>query len=438
MATSGGRSELLRDFRRPQQASYVELFLDVVYVYALVRLTALLAEDLSWHVAYQSLLLLAIWWVWYRIAWTTNRYNPARPVIQVMVILVMLSSLLMATALPKAFTDWGLLFALIYVGTQVIRYLWLVLLVGDQAEQRASACILFWALLSAGPWLIGAVQNGTARAVWWSVALCLDYLSSGLDFPAPRLGRAGLRQHQLAEGHLTDRYRQFLIIAFGETILASGREFRAHRFEEIPTRSRCCSRSPSRCCCGRSTSTGQGRCSLRRSPWRPLPPRVGELAWYSHLTMMAGVALSGVGDRLIIIGPLGRSGLAHVLVIFGGPALYLVGRAVLDYADVQSRFLVAAQRDRRTRPLAPAALWLPPIATAALAAAVLVGVATANILAWRLYPGHPPHLAGQRTEVGPFGSPDRVSRFPVTHAPAGNVGGEPRWRTAVAPPDETR
>jgi len=59
---------LLRDHRARQQVGYVELFLDVVYVFVLTRLTAVLADDLSWRGAYELLLLfLAMWWIWYRI-----------------------------------------------------------------------------------------------------------------------------------------------------------------------------------------------------------------------------------------------------------------------------------------------------------------------------------------------------------------------------------
>jgi Bacterial low temperature requirement A protein (LtrA) len=63
----------------------VGLFLDMVYVFVLTRLTAMLADDLSCRGAYQSqLLFLAMWWIWDRIAWTTDRHNPARAAIQLM------------------------------------------------------------------------------------------------------------------------------------------------------------------------------------------------------------------------------------------------------------------------------------------------------------------------------------------------------------------
>ncbi|MBO0884988.1 MAG: low temperature requirement protein A, partial [Mycobacterium sp.] len=227
---------LLRDHRAPQQVGYVELFLDVVYVFVLTRLTAVLADDLTWRGAYHLLLLfLAMWWIWYRIAWTTNRYNPARPTIQLMIIYTMIGSLFLAIATARAFAEWGLIFASTYVAIGVVRYLWLVLVGREPTERKLSTCVLFWAFLSAGPWLIGGFQHGWIRAAWWTLALVLDYLGGALDFPTLLLGRAGQRTHHLAEAHLVDRFRQFLIIALGETALVIGREYRPYGFQEFHT-----------------------------------------------------------------------------------------------------------------------------------------------------------------------------------------------------------
>lgn len=76
-----------RHHREPQRAGLVELLYDVVFVFALNQLAERMAADLSWSSIYLTVVLfLALWWVWYRLAWTTNRYDPARPAIQLMVI----------------------------------------------------------------------------------------------------------------------------------------------------------------------------------------------------------------------------------------------------------------------------------------------------------------------------------------------------------------
>jgi low temperature requirement protein LtrA len=380
---------LLRDHRARQQVGYVELFLDVVYVFVLTRLTAVLADDLTWRGAYQLLLLfLAMWWIWYRIAWTTNRYNSARPTIQLMIIYVMLGSLLLAIAVARAFTDWGLIFASIYVAVQVGRYTWLLLLGGARGERKLSACVLFWAVLSAGPWLIGGFHHGWARVAWWSLALFLDYLGGALDFATPILGRAGRRWHKIWEEHLTDRYRQFLIISLGEMVLVIGREYRPYGFQEFHTIGVLVAFA-TMVLLWQIYFYVSGSVLREAIALASAPMSLGELAWCSHLVMVAGIVLSTVGNRLVVVGPLQHTGLADVLVIFGGPAVFLLGRGILDY--------IAFSAISWTRPLGvvalaaliPVALRVPMTVTAALAAVVLAGVAIGNFLARRYSPREP-------------------------------------------------
>ena len=144
MATAPASRGPLRSERNSHQVGFVELLFDVVFVFAFTRLSQRLSQDLTWHGFYAAVvLLLAMWWVWYRMAWTTNRYDPNRPVIQLMVIATMLGSLLMAAALSEAFRGRGLVFASIYVAIQVLCHLWLVLLGGHRQAQLVSARILF-------------------------------------------------------------------------------------------------------------------------------------------------------------------------------------------------------------------------------------------------------------------------------------------------------
>jgi len=87
----------------------------------------------------------------------------------------------------------------------VVRYLWLLLL-GEGPRAELSACVLFWAVLSADPWLMGGFHCGWVRVAWWSLALFLDYLGGALDFATPVLGRAA-GWHKIAERvHRLPRY----------------------------------------------------------------------------------------------------------------------------------------------------------------------------------------------------------------------------------------
>lgn len=288
-----------------------------------------------------------------------------------------------------------MVFASIYVSVQVLRHLWLVLLGGDRQSQLVSLRILFWSALSAVPWITGIFAEGNARMAWWTLAVGLDYLGGILDFPTPRLGRAGLRAQWVAEEHLTERYRQVLIIAFGETILISGIQFSPYAFQPDRTAALIVA-FVTTVLLWRIYFYRAGLLLPAAIASARAPGHVGELASYAHVLMVAGIGTSAVGDKLTIADPFGQTELASVLAILGGPALFLVGRGMLDY--------VAFSRVSWSRPigvvvlaaLIPVTLRLPQVLVAVVAAVVLTGIAAANALAWRLTPRTPAPPPGRR------------------------------------------
>ncbi|MEU0151283.1 low temperature requirement protein A [Micromonospora fulviviridis] len=386
MAVRGGVWEMPGSRQPPRRAGFVELLFDVVLVFAFNRLTDRLYEDLAWRGFWSAVVLtMALWWLWYRMAWTANRYDPTRPMVQVMVIVTMLGALLLAAALPAAFRDRAAVFATVYVAVAVLRHLWLVLFGGDGYQRLVSVRILFWACLSAAPWIAGIFTDSSTRLVLWTSAVLIDYVGGLLDFPTPGLGRAGLRGQPIAEEHLTDRYRQVLIIAFGENILTSGIQFSPYGFERERTAALVVAFVLTvllwQIYYYRAGELLPAAIARSRSP-----AYVGDLASYAHLVMVIGVAVTGVGDKLIISHPFGETAPSWLFVIFGGPALFLVGRAMLDYA--------AFSRISWSRPigiaalgvLAPASIVLPPLLAAMVAAAAVAGVAVANAISWRMFP----------------------------------------------------
>ncbi|HEX6967881.1 MAG TPA: low temperature requirement protein A [Micromonosporaceae bacterium] len=384
MGTTRGPTEPLRTHRDPQQAVFIELLFDVVFVFAFTRLSERLVDRLDWIGFCETLVLTAaLWRVWYRTARMTNRYAPSRPVIQFLVIATMFASLMMAVAIPRAFAERGAVFAGLYVGLQMLRHVWLVLLGGDRDAQLVSIRILFWATISSGPWIAGAFAEGGARLAWWTVGVGIDYLAGILDFPTPRLGRAGLGRQRIAAEHLAERYRQILIIGLGETLLASGIEVTPYGFD----RARMVALTVSF-----AITVLLALIYFHRAgqilPAAILasknPGRVGELGSVAHLIMVLGIVISAVGDKLIIDAPLGRAEPAWVLVIFVGPALFLAGRALLEYA-IYSR--VAWPRPvglLLLATVAPATIGLPPVVVAAAAAAVLAIIAVTSLYLRRM------------------------------------------------------
>ena len=98
-------------FARPQgedeqRTTSLELFYDLVFVFAITQISHHLLEHLTWEGAGQStLLLLVVWWSWNYTAWVTNELDPESPVVRLLMIALMLASLMMAVAIPHAFGE---------------------------------------------------------------------------------------------------------------------------------------------------------------------------------------------------------------------------------------------------------------------------------------------------------------------------------------------
>src|SRR3954469_14327662 len=117
-------------FARPrgdqQRATPLELFYDLVFVFAITQVSHHLLEHLTWEGAGESaLLLLVVWWSWNYTTWVTNELDPESPVVRLLMIGLMLASLLMAVALPDAFGAEAGLFVGSYLAIQVGRHLFL-------------------------------------------------------------------------------------------------------------------------------------------------------------------------------------------------------------------------------------------------------------------------------------------------------------------------
>ncbi|SCL20002.1 Low temperature requirement protein LtrA [Micromonospora rhizosphaerae] len=385
---TSGAAGLLRRPEEPR-ATYLELFFDLVFVFALARLSQELLEHLNWSGAFQTLvLLLALWAVWANTARLTDRLNPQQPLIQLLVIATMFGTLLMAAAAPEAFGEQGLVFAGVYVATQIGRNAGAVLLLRGHKGRRVFARQLFWFGVSAVPWIAGAVTHDTARAVLWALAVAVEYVSFALGLPTPRLGRSFERvaEFAISAEHLAERYRQLFIIGLGELILVTGLTFSRGRFE--PDR-------VSAVVFAFATTALMWRIYIHRAGGllaeaiaaSPDPHRAAVTTMRAHLLMVAGIVAIAVGDELVIEHPLGHTPSVWIIVILGGPALFLAGRGMFEY-EVFGRV-------SRSRPIgvlvlaaiSPAAFFLPPLLVAMAPALVLAGIAISDAARAR---GRPP------------------------------------------------
>ncbi|MGC5017445.1 low temperature requirement protein A [Micromonospora sp. DT47] len=381
---------LLRSPGDPQRPAFLELFFDLAFVFALTQLSHGLIEDLSWSGAFQTLvLLLAVWSVWSLTATITDRLNPQRSAVQLLVIATMVGSLVMAVAVPDAFGDTGLIFAGAYVAIQVGRGVTLLVILRDHELRLAAVRVLFWSIVSAPPWIIGAVAEDAARGALWALAVAVDYTAGRLRYPTPGLGRSPTWQGTVAGEHLAERYRQVFIIALGEDILVTGLALSSRGFAADRTMAFLLSIA---------TTVLMWRIYLHRAGQSlaeaiaaaPAPERLARSALMAHLLMVAGIVVTAVGDELLVTHPFGHTEPSSIAVILGGPALFVLGRATFEYAvyghvsrDRPIGLLVLAA-------IAPATLLGPPLLAALAATAVLAGIAVTDAARdWEREPAPP-------------------------------------------------
>jgi low temperature requirement protein LtrA len=202
-----------------RRTSPIELFWDLVFVFAVTQVSTLLADDVSWAGFGRAMLVLAlVWWAWSAFVWSTNAQDPDSGMLRGVLLLATLLIFLVGLALPQAFGSDGLVFALAYTG---VRLLHLALYVDATRRGNASLSAIsgFSATVAIGMALLiaGAITDGVWRVGLWTLAVVIDYAGPAW------LTRERLRGLQrVAVEHFAERYSLFIIICLGESIVAIG------------------------------------------------------------------------------------------------------------------------------------------------------------------------------------------------------------------------
>ncbi|MBB3730302.1 hypothetical protein FHR33_006162 [Nonomuraea dietziae] len=209
----------------------IELFFDLVYVFAITQLSHLLLKHLDLQgVGLTLILALAVWWAWMYTAWSTNYLQPDHPGMRFTLVGVMVGGLVMAAALPDAFGEHALWFAGGYVMIQVGRTIAVTVLSRGTALQAVFIRVLVWLLLSAVLWIAGALVGGTAQVLLWLAALVVEYAAPAIGYPTPFMPRSVTTDWTIDGSHMAERCQLFVIIALGESVLVTGATLAGHDF----------------------------------------------------------------------------------------------------------------------------------------------------------------------------------------------------------------
>jgi low temperature requirement protein LtrA len=367
-----------------QRASTLELFFDLVFVFAITQVSHLLLEHVSWEGAGQAALaLLMVWWAWQYTTWVTNELDPDSIVVRLLLIALMLASLVMAIAIPEAFGDKALLFVGSYVAIQVGRHSFLAFAVADAGsiEGERAGRILAWFCAAGVLWIAGALAEGELRTALWLAALALDYGAPLVLFWVPGRPRLAGGSWEVGTGHFTERFGLFVIIALGESIVLTGATTAELELDAatIAAFGGAFLGAASLWWLYFASIAGLAERALAQSEDRTVLAR--DCYTYGHVLIIAGILLTAVGDELVIAHPREELATGELIVVVAGPALYLLAQAAL-----RLRMTGGISGRRLTGALACVAVGFVGTAVSALVVGgllvvVLVGVIVADRIA---------------------------------------------------------
>jgi low temperature requirement protein LtrA len=349
----------------------LELFFDLVFVFALTQVTALMSDNPTWEGLGQGMLVLvALWWAWGAYAWLTNYIAADEGVERLLMFTSMGAFLIAALAVPHAFGEDALLFGVAYAAARWLHiFIWAE--ANDDVDTGQAIVRLARTALPAPALLIvaGLVDDGTVRAALWILAL-------GLDLSGPYV--FGVRGFRVSAGHFAERFSLIVIIALGESIVAIGAGIEGDLDAGVLV----------------AAALGLiAACALWwayfdvvavvaerrfRAMTDDLRVRIARDSYsYLHLPMIAGIVLLALGVKKTVADVDEPLKLVPAVALFGGIALYYAG-----HVGFRLRNLGSVNRVRLTALIVSLALIPLAVEVDALVALALAAALTSAVIAY--------------------------------------------------------
>ena len=355
--------------REGERVTPLELFFDLVFVLAITQCTALMSHHPTWSGLAQGLLVLGVlWWSWVGYAWLTSVVDPEEGAVRFAIFAAMAGFLIAAIAVPDAFGDLGLEFALAY---GAVRYAQVALLLvagrDDPGLHHSSSGLAVSTTIGVGLLIGASFLDGLAQGGLWFLALALDM--AGPMF----IDSSGWR---LVPGHFAERHGLIIIIALGESIVAIGVGAHAHLtwgiaaaatlgialsaalwwmyFDVVALVSR-----------RRLINAEEGRIrnELARDSYS-----------YLHFPIIAGIVLVALGLKTTIGHVDDSLETVPAFALIGGVSVYLFGLAAFRYRHVHTVNRQRLGTAILLFALLPAATHMPALVTLAVVTIVLATV----------------------------------------------------------------
>ena len=319
---------LLRNRSGLQRVTNIELFFDLVYVFAVTQLSHYLLGHSTVRGALQAgLLLMMVWLVWSYTTWVTNWLDPDRMAVRLLLVALMLVSLAMSASLPRAFEDLGLWVGGAYAVQQIGRTVFMVIALRGHPLEANFQRILAWCVASSAFAVAGGLAHGDARALLWLASVCIDLLGGVVGFYTPGLGRSRTSDWTIEGGHFAERCQAFILIALGESIVIIGATLteKPVTASDVTAFVVAFAGAVALWWLYFDQSAEAAAEKIARSDD---PGRLGRSAYHLiHPVMVAGIIVSAAADQKVLADPGKTASTAAAWMILGGPALFLAGHA---------------------------------------------------------------------------------------------------------------
>ncbi len=356
----------------------LELFFDLVFVFAFTQVTTVLSDNPTWSGLGHGLLILgALWWAWAAYAWLTNTVDPDVGAVWGAMLVAMAAMFAAALTVPDAFGSHGVLFGVAFLIVTVMHLTLYAL--GARGDPDLLAAVLRVApssLVGAVLILVAGFVDGGLKPLLWLAALAVGYLTPLL------VGMGGWR---VQPAHFVERHGLIVIIAIGESLIAIGLGERASGIStEVMVAAML----------GFAVATSfwlayfdfftiraeqilSGRSGVERTAL------ARDVFTYLHLPMVAGIVLFAFAMKKTLADVDGELATIPALGLCGGPALYLFA-----YVALRVRVSRTLGGGRLIAAIACALLWpvalaVPALVALTLVAAVWVGLHAYEIIWWR-------------------------------------------------------
>jgi low temperature requirement protein LtrA len=363
---------------REQRVTPLELFFDLVFVFAFTQVTTVLSDNPTWGGLGHGLLILGVlWWAWAAYAWLTNTVDADVGAMWGAMLVAMAAMFVAALAVPDAFGSHGVVFGVAFLAVNVMQ-LTLYALAARGDPDLLAAVLRFAPDALAGAALIIAAGfvDGRLKALLWLAALAVGYV-------LPLFGR--IRGWRVQPAHFIERHGLIVIIAIGESLVAIGlgerdsglsagvmvaavlgfavaTSFWLAYFDFFPIRAQ-------QLLIDRS---GDERTGLAR-----------DIFTYLHLPMVAGIVLFAFAMKETLARVDGELDTVPAFGLCVGPAMYLFA-----YVALRVRVARTLGGGRLTAGIACALLWpvalvVPALVALTLITAVWVGLHAYELIWWR-------------------------------------------------------